>query len=129
MATDRHTGVAGVNPQPEDPNLPQLVIGTPGVKDTLIGGPADDTLVAAAGGTQTLIGGGGADTFVIPKGAHPRFADFQPGVDQVQFEGKQPSTPPVDHLQSLVAHYQDHHHDHGMDEITLLGQYYHHDFG
>ncbi len=129
VATDRHTGVAGVNPESENPNLPQLVIGTPGVKDTLIGGPADDTLVAAAGGKQTLIGDGGADTFVIPKGAHPRFADFQPGVDQVQFEGKQPSTP-VDHLQSLLAHYhQDHHHDHGMDEITLLDHYYHHDFG
>ena len=131
VATARHTGVAGINPESEDPNLPQLVIGTPGVKDTLIGGPADDTLVAAAGGKQTLIGDGGADTFVIPKGAHPRFADFQPGVDQVQFEGKQPSIP-VDHLQSLVAHYQDHHHDHGMDAITLLGgthYYYHHDFG
>ena len=133
VATARHTGVAGVNPESEDPNLPQLVIGTPGVKDTLIGGPADDTLVAAAGAEQTLIGDGGADTFVIPKGAHPRFADFQPGVDQVQFEGKQPSAPADHHHgQSLVAHYQDHYHDHGMDEITLLGvahHYYHHDFG
>ena len=128
VATDRHTDVAGINPDSENPNLPQLVIGTPGVNDKLMGGPGDDTLVAGAGGKQTLVGGGGADTFIIPKGAHPRIADFQPGVDQVQFEGRQPG----DHHHGLLqAHYQDHH-NHDIPEITLLGgadTYYQHDFG
>jgi Animal haem peroxidase len=130
VATVRHTGVAGVNPESENPDLPQLVIGTPGVKDTLIGGPQGDTLVAAVGGKQTLVGEGGADTFVIPKGARTKIADFQKGVDQVQFEGKQKQMD--HHEQPQVADYQDHHYDHGMDETALLGgthYYHHHDVG
>jgi peroxidase len=87
VGTDRHTGTAGVNPNPEDSNLPQLVIGTQGVADTLTGGPQGDTLAAATGGLQTMTGLGGADKFVVPKGGNVVITDFQPGLDSVSVAG------------------------------------------
>ena len=50
----------------EDPNAPQLIIGTT-ARDNIQGGPADDTLVAS-GNVQSVTGGGGNDTFVFDFG-------------------------------------------------------------
>lgn len=82
---DRHSGTAaGITG--EEPDAPQLVIGSPG-KDTLLGGPQGDVLVAAAGGLQTMSGFEGADQFVLTPGANAVITDFTPGIDSLQFEG------------------------------------------
>jgi peroxidase len=82
---DRHSGTAaGI--AAEDPNAPQLVIGSPGA-DTLLGGPQNDVLVAATGGVQTMTGLAGADQFVLPKGVNAVITDFTPGTDSLKFEG------------------------------------------
>jgi Animal haem peroxidase len=81
VAYERHTGDVAA----EDPDAPQLVIGTKGSL-TLQGGPQDDVLVAASG-NQTLTGLEGADQFTITRGAHATITDFTPGTDTLQFEG------------------------------------------
>ena len=58
----RHSGALG-GVASENPDAPQLVIGSKGT-DTLVGGPQDDTLVAAPG-DQTLTGLAGSDQFVF----------------------------------------------------------------
>jgi peroxidase len=81
---DRHSGTAG-GIAGEEPDAPQLVIGSPGV-DTLLGGPQNDVLVAATGGVQTMTGFDGADQFVLPKGVSAVITDFTPGTDSFEFE-------------------------------------------
>jgi Animal haem peroxidase len=82
---DRHSGTAaGI--AGEEPDAPRLVIGSPG-KDTLLGGPQGDVLVAAAGGLQTMSGFEGADQFVLTPGSNAVITDFTPGIDSLQFEG------------------------------------------
>ena len=85
VATDRHSGTAGPTATPENPDLPQLVIGSQGV-DTLLGGPKNDVLVAATGGVQTMSGFKGADQFVLTPGANAVITDFTPGTDSLKFE-------------------------------------------
>ena len=79
VAVERHSGTAGPVPKAEDPDAPQLVIGSTG-SDTLLGGPQDDVLVAAAGGLQTMSGFEGADHFVLTRGANAVITDFTPGI-------------------------------------------------
>jgi peroxidase len=86
VAVERHSGTAGPVPEAEDPDGPQLVIGSTG-KDTLLGGPQDDVLVAAAGGLQTMSGFEGADHFLLTRGANAVITDFTPGIDSFEFEG------------------------------------------
>ena len=114
---DRHSGTAaGITG--EEPGAPQLVIGSPG-SDTLLGGPQDDVLVAAAGGQQTMSGFEGADHFVLTQGANAVITDFTPGIDSFEFEGGSHGNKPL-HVQA------DHHgntliqmgHD---DHVVLLG--------
>jgi peroxidase len=81
---DRHSGTVG-GITGEEPDAPQLVIGSPGV-DTLLGGPQNDVLVAATGGVQTMTGFEGADQFVLPKGVSAVITDFTPGTDSFKFE-------------------------------------------
>ena len=85
MFFDRHSGVAGGVPA-DDPNAPQLVIGSNG-RDTLTGGPAGDILIAGAG-RQTLTGGAGADQFVLNQRSTVKITDFQVGVDQLVSQSK-----------------------------------------
>jgi hypothetical protein len=80
----RHTGLAG-GVESEEPEARQLVIGSNG-KDTLIGGPQGDYLFAGTG-KQTLTGLEGADHFVFDKGStRATIADFEPGIDRIEFE-------------------------------------------
>jgi hypothetical protein len=82
---DRHSGTAG-GIAAENPNAPQLVIGSNGV-DTLIGGPKNDILVAGSG-KQTLTGGAGADEFIFGKGpTDATITDFKLGQDKLEFDG------------------------------------------
>jgi Animal haem peroxidase len=110
---DRHSGTtAGITG--EEPDAPQLVIGSTG-KDTLLGGPQGDILVAAAGGLQTMSGFGGADQFVLTPGANGVITDFTPGIDSLEFEGGNGK-----HFHMLVHHgntiiQMDH------DHVVLLG--------
>jgi hypothetical protein len=81
---DRHSGTAG-GIASEDPNAPQLVIGSNG-PDTLVGGPKNDVLVAGTG-QQTMTGLAGADTFVFGNGpTNALITDFKPGVDHLEFD-------------------------------------------
>jgi len=81
---DRHSGTAG-GIAAENPDAPQLVIGSNG-PDTLVGGPKNDILVAGTG-QQTMTGKGGADTFVFGNGpTNALITDFKPGVDHLQFD-------------------------------------------
>src|SRR6185312_10791205 len=103
-------------PAADNPDGPQLVIGSLGV-DTLLGGPKNDVLVAATGGVQTMSGFKGADQFVLTPGANAVITDFTPGTDSLKFENAGGS---VKHLQ-LYA-------DHGNtiiqadeDHVVLLG--------
>lgn len=91
VSTERHSGTAGgVDPTGANAvdGQAQLVVGSAG-KDTLTGGPLNDTLVAARGQT-TMTGGGGADTFVFNtdtlKGGHniATITDYDPKVDKLQ---------------------------------------------
>ena len=61
---DRHTGTLG-GVASENPNAPQLIIGSDG-SDALVGGPNSAVLVAGKG-NQTLTGGAGSDTFDFGK--------------------------------------------------------------
>ena len=85
---DRHSGTAG-GVLPENPDAPQLVIGSAG-PDTLTGGPQGDILVAGTG-QQTMTGGDGADKFVFDQ-AGPTDAtitDFLPSTDKIELDGLQ----------------------------------------
>jgi peroxidase len=81
---ERHSGTkAGISA--EDPDAPQLVIGSTG-NDSLVGGPQGDVLVAAQG-NQNLTGLGGADMFVFSQhGINATITDFRPGEDKLEFE-------------------------------------------
>ena len=81
---DRHSGTqAGI--ASEDPNAPQLVVGSKGF-DTLVGGPQGDLLVAASGGLQTMTGGTGGDQFIVSHNMNVKITDFKPGVDKIVFD-------------------------------------------
>ena len=84
VSTIRHTGeLGGVNS--EEPDAPQLVIGSKG-NDTLVGGPQADTLVVEQG-HPTLTGGGGADRFVFDApGIQATITDFNPKEDVLVFD-------------------------------------------
>jgi Ca2+-binding RTX toxin-like protein len=114
---DRHTGTAG-GVASEDPDAPQLVIGSDGI-DTLVGGPQNDVLVAGTG-HQTLTGLAGADTFVFDsKGAtNALITDFEPGVDHLEFDNAGKLTAhdvhiKADHGNTVL--------DVGSDHIVLVG--------
>jgi peroxidase len=81
---DRHTGTLG-GVASENPNAPQLIIGSDG-NDTLVGGPNSDILVAGKG-SQTLTGGAGSDTFDFGKqGTNAVITDFNVHQDKLEFE-------------------------------------------
>ena len=72
--TSRHSGALG-GVTSDNPEAPQLVIGSTGT-DTLVGGPQNDTLVAAQG-HQTLTGLAGSDQFVFNvEGIQATITDF-----------------------------------------------------
>ena len=98
----------------EEPNAPQLVIGSSGT-DTLLGGPQSDVLVAAAGGRQTMSGFDGADHFVLTGGANAVITDFTPGVDSFEFEGAS------QHLHVRSDHHGNTIVEMGHDHVVLLG--------
>jgi peroxidase len=117
VATERHSGTAGPIPAADNPDGPQLVIGSQGV-DTLLGGPKNDVLVAATGGVQTMSGFNGADQFVLPQGVNAVITDFTPGTDSFKLEG-------VSHVNLRSVHLVA---DHGNtiiegnhDHVVLLG--------
>ena len=117
VAVERHSGTAGPVPNAEDPDAPQLVIGSTG-SDTLLGGPQDDVLVAAAGGLQTMSGFEGADHFVLTGGANAVITDFTPGIDSFEFEGASQG--------NMQLHMRADHHGNmliemGNDQVVLLG--------
>jgi peroxidase len=105
------------------------VVGSPG-KDTLTGGPLNDTLVAARG-HQTLTGGGGADTFVINlddiTGRHNSVVvtDFDPNVDKLQILNEDYVSKSSDHHGGTLLQV-------GTETIDLLGvkpnELHHHDW-
>ena len=113
---ERHSGTKG-GVDAEDPDAPQLVIGSNG-KDTLIGGPQGDYLFAATG-KQTMTGGDGADKFVFSNcGTDAKITDFVIGVDLLVFDdaGKLDFHDvhiKADHGNAVV--------DVGGDHIVLLG--------
>ena len=118
VAVERHSGTAGPVPNAEEPDAPQLVIGSTG-SDTLLGGPQDDVLVAAAGGLQTMSGFEGADHFVLTGGANAVITDFTPGIDSFEFEGASQG--------NMHLHMRDDHHGNTLiemghdDQVVLLG--------
>jgi Ca2+-binding RTX toxin-like protein len=82
--TSRHTGTLG-GVVSDNPDAPQLVIGSKGT-DVLVGGPQADTLVPAQG-DQTLTGGAGSDKFVFGEpGIKATITDFDPSQDVLVFE-------------------------------------------
>jgi Ca2+-binding RTX toxin-like protein len=81
---ERRSGTAGGGVM-ENPDSPQLVIGSNG-GDTLIGGTKGDLLVAGTG-RQTMTGAAGSDTFIVStKGVDAVITDFKVGQDRLQFE-------------------------------------------
>ena len=113
---DRHGGTASGGAA-ENPDAPQLVIGSDGV-DTLLGGSKGDILVAAAG-QQTMTGGAGADSFVLSTtGTNATITDFRPGSDRIDL-----SRLDVDSMRDVHIR-PDHGNtviDAGGDHITLIG--------
>lgn len=81
---ERRSGLTGGGVM-ENPDSPQLVVGSDGV-DTLIGGTKADMLVAGTG-SQTMTGAAGRDTFIISTpGVTAVITDFRVGQDKLQFE-------------------------------------------
>ncbi len=81
---DRHSGTqAGIDS--ENPDAPQLVVGSKGF-DTLIGGQHADMLVANTGGLQTMTGGSGPDQFIFDHNMNAKITDFKPGQDKIVFD-------------------------------------------
>jgi hypothetical protein len=69
----------------ENPDSPQLVVGSNGA-DTLIGGTKADLLVAGTG-SQTMTGAAGRDTFIVSTtGVNAVITDFRVGQDKLRFE-------------------------------------------
>ena len=102
----------------EDPNAPQLIIGTT-ARDNIQGGPADDTLVAS-GNVQSVTGGGGNDTFVFDFGQQTsvNVHDFHAG-DLLEIHGVDPAINfSAVHVTSNPAMTLV---DIGQDHIKLLG--------
>jgi peroxidase len=81
---DRHSGTQ-LGIAAENPDAPQLVVGSKGF-DTLIGGPQADLLVANTGGTQTMTGGSGGDQFIFDHNMNAKITDFKPGQDKIVFD-------------------------------------------
>jgi hypothetical protein len=113
---DRHAGTAGGG-EAEDPDAPQLVIGSDGV-DTLLGGAKGDILVAASG-RQTMTGGTGADRFVLSEtGTNAIITDFRPGTDRIDLSQLSVDSMRDVHIRadggSTVI-------DAGGDHVTLIG--------
>lgn len=81
---ERRSGLTGGGVM-ENPDSPQLVVGSNG-EDTLIGGSKADLLVAGTG-RQTMTGAAGRDTFIISTpGVNAVITDFRVGQDKLQFE-------------------------------------------
>lgn len=81
---ERRSGQAGGGVM-ENPNSPQLVVGSNG-PDALIGGTKADLLVAGTG-RQSLTGAAGADIFIVgKKNIDAVITDFKVGQDKLQFE-------------------------------------------
>jgi peroxidase len=73
--------------QAEEPNAPQMVIGTGDKGDRIVGGPQADMLVAGQANDQVMIGGAGGDQFVfLTNGLQATVADFNPAEDKLVFE-------------------------------------------
>ncbi|WP_191970129.1 peroxidase family protein [Methylobacterium planeticum] len=68
----------------EEPDAPQLIIGTPDAA-RLVGGPQGDMLVAGTG-RQILTGRGGSDDFAFSADTSAVITDFKPGEDHLVFE-------------------------------------------
>jgi Ca2+-binding RTX toxin-like protein len=82
---DRHSGAKG-GIQGDNPDAPQLVIGSAG-HDTLTGGALGDILVAAKG-HQEMTGLAGDDRFVFSEhGIQATITDFQRGHDKIELDG------------------------------------------
>ena len=121
VSTERHSGtLGGIDPTGANAaaDQAQLVVGSPG-RDTLTGGPLNDTLVAARG-HQTLTGGDGADIFEFNlddlKGRHntATITDFDPKMDKLQYSGDP-------HVQRLSDHHGGTLLIVGNETIDLLG--------
>ena len=113
LTAERHAS----NVAAEDPNAPQLVVGTAG-HATISGGSVDDTLVANNG--ASLMGGGGDDTFVFDfnKNTTAVVRDFHAG-DTLEIHGVSPGTDFSDlHITSHGAVTSV---DIGHDHIQLVG--------
>jgi Ca2+-binding RTX toxin-like protein len=81
---ERRSGLTGGGVM-ENPDSPQLVVGSNG-GDTLVGGTKADLLVAGTG-SQTMTGAAGRDTFIISTpGVTAVITDFRVGQDKLQFE-------------------------------------------
>jgi heme peroxidase/hemolysin type calcium-binding protein len=106
--TSRHSGTLG-GVTSDNPDAPQLVIGSKGT-DTLVGGPQNDILVAAQG-HQTLTGLAGNDQFVFNvKGIKATITDFDPSHDVLVFEHLGKIDFPSDHRDDWwMAASHDHH--------------------
>jgi Animal haem peroxidase len=115
LTAERHAS----NVAAEDPNAPQLVIGTAGHAN-IRGGSADDTLVAN-NGASLMLGGGGDDTFVFEfnKNTVAVVRDFHSGSDTLEIHGVSPGTDFSDlHITSRGALTSV---DIGHDHIQLVG--------
>jgi len=113
LTAERHAS----NVAAEDPNAPQLVVGTAG-HATISGGSADDTLVANNG--ASLMGGGGDDTFVFDfnKNTTAVVRDFHSG-DTLEINN---ATPAVDFSDlHITSHDAVTSVDIGHDHIQLVG--------
>jgi peroxidase len=115
LTAERHAS----NVAPEDPNAPQLVIGTAGLAN-IRGGAADDTLVAN-NGASLMFGDRGNDTFVFEFGKKTiaLVRDFHVGSDTLEIHGLSPATDFADvQVRSNPAGTSV---DIGQDHIQLLG--------
>jgi heme peroxidase len=115
LTAERHAS----NVAPEDPNAPQLVIGTAGLAN-IRGGAADDTLVAN-NGASLMFGDRGNDTFVFEFGKKTiaLVRDFHVGSDTLEIHGVNPATDFADvQVRSNPAGTTV---DIGQDHIQLLG--------